>query len=157
MKAVSNWLKTVFQDMPEPESRALSGFPVQTLAACALLLEVTLADHEEDPQELRQIQSAMARQFAVPKEGFDALLAAVRLQVKQAVSFYEHTKVLNEGLSHGEKIELIQLMWSVAYADDSLDHHEEHLIRRVSDLLYVDHSDFILAKLKAKTGKDLER
>ena len=149
-EAVSNWLKTVFAEAPAPTTQALAGFPDNTLAACALLIEVTLADHEEDPTELAQIQKAMETQFGVSNDVFDTLLAAARLHVKQSVSFYEHTRVLNDGMTHKEKIELIGLMWSVAYADQHLDHYEEHLIRRVADLLYVDHSDFILAKLEAK-------
>ncbi len=149
-EAVSNWLKTVFAEAPTPGTKALAGFPDNTLAACALLIEVTLADHEEDPTELAQIQKAMETKFGVSSDVFDTLLAAARLHVKQSVSFYEHTRVLNDGMTHKEKIELIGLMWSVAYADQHLDHYEEHLIRRVADLLYVDHSDFILAKLDAK-------
>ena len=41
-------------------------------------------------------------------------------------------------------------MWQVAYADGHLDHYEEHLIRRVADLLYVEHRDFIQAKLAVR-------
>ena len=38
-------------------------------------------------------------------------------------------------------------MWQVAYADDHLDPIEEAVIRKVAELLYVNHSEFIRAKL----------
>jgi uncharacterized tellurite resistance protein B-like protein len=41
------------------------------------------------------------------------------------------------------------MMWRVAMADDVLSRYEEHLIRKVADLLYVPHSDFMAAKQQA--------
>ncbi|MGY0640578.1 MAG: tellurite resistance TerB family protein, partial [Paraglaciecola chathamensis] len=44
---------------------------------------------------------------------------------------------------------IIDGLWKIAYADDVLDPEEEHMIRRVADLLYVSHSQFIQSKLAA--------
>ncbi len=41
-------------------------------------------------------------------------------------------------------------MWQIAYADGQLDKYEEYMIRRVTELTYVSHSDFIRAKQQAK-------
>ena len=38
-------------------------------------------------------------------------------------------------------------MWAVAHADNEVHPHEEYVIRKVADLLYVSHSDFIRGKL----------
>ena len=37
-------------------------------------------------------------------------------------------------------------MWGIAFADGELHHYEEAVIRRLADLLYVPHRDFILTK-----------
>ena len=41
------------------------------------------------------------------------------------------------------------MMWRVAMADSALSRYEEHVIRKVADLLYVPHGDFITAKQSA--------
>ena len=44
---------------------------------------------------------------------------------------------------------LIEQLWDIAYADGVIDKYEEAAIRKVSELLYVPHSDFI----KANSGR----
>jgi uncharacterized tellurite resistance protein B-like protein len=38
------------------------------------------------------------------------------------------------------------MLWQVAYADGSLDPYEEALVRKIADLIYVPHREFIQAK-----------
>ena len=61
----------------------------------------------------------------------------------------EFTRLLNDNLSRSERINIIENLWRVAYADSVLDKYEEYYIRKVADLLYVAHSDYIKTKLKA--------
>lgn len=147
---LTEWVKTLFQDEPTTTLKSVHAFPDETLAACALLLEVTLADHAEDPEEIHALHRAMNTRFGITEDAFDTLLQATRAQAKDAVSLYEHTRILNDELDHRGKIDLVELMWDIAHADGQLDHYEEHLIRRVAELLYVEHADFILAKLASK-------
>ena len=147
---VTGWLKTLFGEPSPTTTRTLQGFPAPTLAACALLLEVSLADHAEDPDEITRLKVAMQSAWGITSDAVDALLTMARSHLAHSVSLYEHTRVLNADLDHAEKIELIRQMWQVAYADGHLDHYEEHLIRRVADLLYVEHRDFIQVKLAVR-------
>ena len=55
-------------------------------------------------------------------------------------------KQINNQTSDVERIEIVELLWRVAFADGELDSHEDHIIRRISGLLYVSHADFIAAK-----------
>ncbi len=150
---IASWLKTLFGEEHPSTAQRLEDFAPSTLAACALLIEVSLADHAEDPNELSQMQQAMQSCFAISPELFESLLTAARGIQRQSVSLYEHTRILNDALDHQEKIDLIGILWTVAYADGHLDHYEEHLIRRVADLLYVEHRDFMLAKLAARDSQ----
>ncbi|PLX59248.1 MAG: hypothetical protein C0632_14120, partial [Vibrio alginolyticus] len=45
---------------------------------------------------------------------------------------------------------LIKSMWEVAYADGEIDPLEDAVIRKTAELLYVDHSEFIRAKLQSQ-------
>ena len=67
----------------------------------------------------------------------------------EATSLYEFTRVINDHYTPAQKLALIDLMWKVAYADSNLDKYEEHLIRRVAELTYVPHQDYIRSKLAA--------
>jgi uncharacterized tellurite resistance protein B-like protein len=41
-------------------------------------------------------------------------------------------------------------MWELAFADGDLSKYEEYVIRKVADLIYVSHSEFIRAKTVVK-------
>jgi uncharacterized tellurite resistance protein B-like protein len=42
------------------------------------------------------------------------------------------------------------MLWQLAYADQTIDKFEEHLIRKLAELLHVPHKHFIQAKHSAK-------
>ena len=49
-----------------------------------------------------------------------------------------------------QKKNFITMAWEIARADNTVDKHEEHRIRKLSELLYVDHKDFIKSKISTK-------
>ena len=60
------------------------------------------------------------------------------------------TKLLNAALTPPEKLDVLELMRRVALADRHLDKYEEHLVRKVADLLHVGHADFVRTKLRVQ-------
>ena len=67
-------------------------------------------------------------------------------RVDESTSLYEFTRVINDHYSAAQKLQLIEAMWVVAYADGNLDKYEEHLIRQVAEPIYVSHEDFMRSK-----------
>jgi uncharacterized tellurite resistance protein B-like protein len=59
--------------------------------------------------------------------------------------------VLNKTFSAEQKQRLIEHMWRVAHADEEVHMYEDHLVRKIAELLYVPHSQFIAAKHRART------
>jgi uncharacterized tellurite resistance protein B-like protein len=57
---------------------------------------------------------------------------------------------MNKGCSYKQKVRVIEHLWGVAFADSILDKHEEYMVRKIADLIYVSHKDFIDAKLRVK-------
>jgi uncharacterized tellurite resistance protein B-like protein len=57
---------------------------------------------------------------------------------------------ISAAYSHEERVQLVENLWEVAFADQHLDRYEDHLIRKIADLLHVRHSDFIRTKLAVK-------
>ena len=41
------------------------------------------------------------------------------------------------------------MAWKVAKADNVIDKYEEHRIRKLSELLYINHTEFIKAKINS--------
>ncbi len=52
----------------------------------------------------------------------------------------------------GQKLQIVEAMWQVAYADGHLQANEQHTLWRVADLLHVPHGAYINAKMRAKAA-----
>ena len=66
------------------------------------------------------------------------------------------TATINELCTQEQKVQIVEAMWQVAYADGHLDAHENHVISKVAGLLYVTHGEYIAAKLWAKEATSLD-
>ena len=115
-----------------------------------LLLEVARADHEHHGAERATLREGLARDFKVPEAALDALLGEAELRAKASVSLFDFVQALNRTMAPDDKRGLLRLLWDVAHADGRVDPHEEHLLRRIADLLHLSHADFIRGKLDAE-------
>ncbi len=120
------------------------------LAAAALLLEVTHLDHEVTPEERRAVTVAVREHFGLSGEEAAELLLCAERERADATDYYQFTSLINSEYDAARKVELIELMWRIAFADDALHRYEEHVVRRIADLLYVPHTAFIAAKHRAR-------
>ena len=80
----------------------------------------------------------------------ERLIALAEEEARQANDYWQFTSVINQRFSYEQKVRVVALMWEVAHADAALSSYEEHLIRKLADLLYVSHRDYITAKLAAR-------
>ena len=124
------------------------------LACAALLIEVINSDHKLDEQETQAFFSVLQNNLNIPGEDIDELVELAENQAKEATSLYEFTSLINSDYDYSQKVGLIENMWRIAFSDNSLDKYEDHLIRKISDLIYVSHSDFIRAKLKVRDASN---
>ena len=120
------------------------------LATAALLFEISKADFDMSEHELEQIKSLLNKQFDLSSAQLDELIDLAQSEVKQSTSLYDFTVLINEGYSLEDKKQVICLLWQVAFADNVLNKYEEAMIRKVADLIYVPHQDFIAMKLASK-------
>ena len=120
------------------------------LASAALMIELCKADLSIDDSETRKISSILQNKFNLPVDTLEELFNLAQQEADEATSVYQFTSLINEAYDQSEKIALIQDMWEIAFVDGNLDRYEEHLIRKVAELLYVSHSDFIKTKLAVK-------
>jgi len=107
------------------------------LALTALLVEAAHCDDHFDEGERSVIKQMLERRFELSHEAARALLAAGEREAGRAAELFHFTRIINERLSFEQRIELIEMLWEVAYADGVLDQYEDSLLRRVSGLIYV--------------------
>lgn len=124
------------------------------VATAALLVEMARADFSEEHAEQDEILSILQRHFSLDLEAAEALLELAGERADESVSLHEFTRLLHGELSVDEKHRIVEMLWRVALADAELDKHEDHLVRKISELLYVSHSD--LMRLKHRVLGELD-
>jgi len=118
--------------------------------ACAMLLmEVSRADFELTESERTKVHNLLKSLFELSDETLAELVKYSEIKSTESTSVYPLTTLINEHYEYDQKIHLLSLMWKVAYADGDLDKYEDSVIRKVADLLYIAHSDFVKTKLSA--------
>jgi uncharacterized tellurite resistance protein B-like protein len=113
------------------------------VATALLLIEVARADYADDYAEDKTIRASLKQFFALDDTQASLLFEEARSAADQAVELQQFTRRLHEQLSTAEKLRVVEMLWQVALADSRLDKHEDHLVRRIAELLYVPHSDLI--------------
>ena len=119
------------------------------IATAALLFEVARADFDISRKEKDKIASALNKTLKVDSALLDEIMQLAENEVEQATSLHQFTKLIHDNYKLDEKTEIIRLLWLVAYSDNELDKYEESLIRKVADLLYIPHGDYISTKNSA--------
>lgn len=118
-------------------------------AAATLLMEVAWADHHISDQELAAIRAAIAARFTLDDATLDAIIEESRQHQDVSVGLQSFTRTITEAWDENTRYQLVVTMWQLAGTDDDVHRFEEHMIRKISDLLYVSHRRFIEAKREA--------
>jgi uncharacterized tellurite resistance protein B-like protein len=120
------------------------------LATAALLVEVVRGDGAISAAERDALLAAIGGKFGLTPAQSAALIDLAEQETRQANDYYQFTSLINRQFTQPQKLRVIEMMWQVAYADASLSAHEQHVLRKVAELLHVPHGDYIAAKMRAK-------
>jgi len=120
------------------------------LATAALLIEMMRADAEITGDERRMVMGTIMTRFHLTEEESSELLQFAEVKIRDATGYYEFTSLINKGFIYEQKVRVIENLWEIAFTDKYLDKHEEHMVRGIADLIYVEHKDFIDAKLRVR-------
>jgi uncharacterized tellurite resistance protein B-like protein len=116
------------------------------LATAALMFEMLRADDDEHPDERHALERALQKCFALSESETRQLAQLAEREADDSVSLHQFTGLINRHFTPGEKIRVVEMLWQVAYADGSLDRYEEALVRKIAELIYVPHREFMQAK-----------
>ena len=152
-KSIKDFFET--QLLKSEQANKDTNTPSLELAAAVLMLEISLADSTIHEAERKVIEEAMQNSFSLSENDASTLIALAEQEVDHAVSLHDFTTLINRVLSREDRSKIVEMLWKVAFADAVLDKYEEYFIRKIADLLYVSHTDYIRAKLKA-SGESLQ-
>ena len=118
------------------------------LAVAALLIEMGRMDNQFADEERSKLNQILNQQYGITEQEINQLTQLAEEELKDAVDYYQFTSLINQNFGREEKVAMIEQLWKIAYSDGKVDSHEEHYLRKIADLLFVPHSEFIKAKLR---------
>jgi len=118
------------------------------MATAALMVEMLHVDEQVTDEEDEKLYNILKQRFSLDKDEIENLINLAHNEKQNATDYYTFTSLINEHYTQQQKIKLVENLWQLAFADGVLDKYEEHLIRRLADLLHVPHKDFIRTKHK---------
>ena len=119
-------------------------------ACAALLVEIAFADKDFDETEKTSLKQSLIETYSVDESDIEEIIKDAEETVSESTSLYGYTRVVNDEFEYEDKLSLLKNLWKVAYADGNLDKYEEHLIRKISDLIHISHTDYINIKLEIR-------
>ena len=150
MKSISDFFKNIISNKQTNINPAsLESFEDEMiLSICVLLIEVSKSDDDYDDSEKAKIIDLLEKQFSLNHEQIDILMKMADKKNNEIISLHELTASINKEYTYSEKKNVIKMLWDIAYSDGRIDKYEDYTIRKISDLLYIKHSDFIKAKTR---------
>ena len=118
------------------------------VATCALLLEVAHSDGKYQAVEARVVNDLLASRFHLSAAAVAELVDYARIKRAESVDLFQFAREINANFSREEKLDVMEGLWQVIYADGKLDMHEDALARELAQLLRLSHKDVIDRKLK---------
>ena len=120
------------------------------LAYASLLVEVIKSDDKFDDREREKLFDVLSKKLKIRDDELKNFAELAKQKSDDSTSLFEFTREINDKYEYDEKVKLIEDLWRIAYSDGQLDKYEDYVIRKIADLIYVTHSDFIKSKLSVK-------
>jgi len=141
-------IKAFFEQHLMPDQAGSQGDEAHRmrLAVAALLLEMTRADEQVSAEECAALEDGIRDHFGLTADETRELIALADAERREATDYFQFTSLINAHYGPEQRVQIVEQLWRIAYADETLHHYEEHLVRKVAQLLHVPHGAFIAAK-----------
>ena len=134
----------------EEEIQEESNLTLLNNSCAALLVEIAFADKDFGETEKASLKQSLIETYAIDESDIEEIIRDAEDTVSESTSLYGYTSIVNTEFQYEDKLKLLRNLWKIAYADGYLDKYEEHLLRKVSDLIHISHSDYINIKLEIR-------
>lgn len=135
------WLKTFLAAETGPTSHAAVHASDRVMAAAALMVETAARDGDFSVGERATIERLLQAHFDLDAKAAATMVDEVMSLHDNASDVFRFTSALNKRFSPEERLEIVELLWEVVYADGEAHHYETSLMRRLAGLLYLEDAD----------------
>ncbi len=123
------------------------------VATAGLFLEMVYADFDVHPEEEAQMVKALKNIFDLSEQDIAPILETARRTREQRQDIWRFASLLKDHLSRSQRLQILTNLWKIVFADGRVDRYEDALMHKITNLLALDHSDMIEAKLKVKRAQ----
>jgi len=120
------------------------------LAAATLMFEVISSDGRIDKVELIYMDEILRREFKLDEKDLAELFKVAKDSSYNATSLQGFTRQICDNWGNSKRMKLLEYLWVLALADERIDPHERHLVRKVAGLLYLNESQIMQSRENAK-------
>lgn len=142
-------LELLNQPPVAPPDTVGAPFQRRQLAVVALLIELAQSDRRIDPAELATIERIVRERFGFDAKTAARLIAAARSEFDASLDDWVFAKAVRDGFDVRDRIEIIELLWEVVYADGRVARLEESSMRRLAAQLGIEKADREAARAEA--------
>ncbi len=120
------------------------------LAGCVLLLNVADADEVLEPGEMETIRDILMQYFEIPSAQTEDIINKGRNLLSDSTGMFDAGRILNSELEHADKLEFVKCIFELGYSDGELHYLEHHTIRKIANILNIEHSDLVAARIEVQ-------
>ena len=143
-------IKSLFFKTSEEETAEVQVTQTIDKTCASLIIEVALADKVFDESEINLLKNMLLDTYSLKLDDANELIANAEKTVNESTSLYGYTREVNDNFDYQSKLDLLDQLWRMAFADGNIDKYEEYVVRKISDLIHISHNDFIQSKLRNK-------
>ena len=143
-------IKSLFFKTSEEETAEVQVTQTIDKTCASLIIEVAFADKVIDESEINLLKNMLLDTYSLKLDDANELIANAEKTVNESTSLYGYTREVNDNFDYQSKLDLLDQLWRMAFADGNIDKYEEHVVRKISDLIHITHNDFIQSKLRNK-------
>jgi uncharacterized tellurite resistance protein B-like protein len=148
-------IRNLVADLANSDGRSGSlGDDEFRVAYAALLVHAAAIDGAVSETEHGRLKGLLMRRFELDEVAAADLIARATAADERAVDLYHFTRLLNERLGESGRLRMIEMMWTVAYADGALSDYESNLIWRVADLLGVSQAERVALRQRVAAASE---
>ncbi|MDX1583310.1 MAG: TerB family tellurite resistance protein [Thermoanaerobaculia bacterium] len=155
--AIGKLMEFVRENLAEPtEEKEQRHEEAIRLATAVVLLDVAYADEEMSGKESSKIFDHLRAAFDLDEESVRELMEMADEIRRETIDHWHMTNQIRSSTSFQDRMEIVRTMWRIVYADGHFHQYEGYLVRKLSDLLGVEHRRMIDVKMEIREELGLE-
>ena len=126
------------------------------VATAALMIHVSITHDDIGAEEKQAVLSSIQDHFDLEESQAREIFEKAMTHHEEAADLYTFTRVIMAELEYEQQVDIVRLLYRVAFADNHLEHFEEHIITRIASLLGVGPKDRVAIKqqVRAETAEE---